>query len=104
MRLPLAILFAASVVAPCAAQNFPSALIASGDAVVCKDPDSLADGIAAHDKKDGRALRKAGCRVLRPGMQVRVVYAQRVSGENYHLIRVSWRRGPSLWGYSYAFK
>ena len=104
MRLPLALLLTVAISAPCAAQDFPETLVATSNAVVCKEPEALPDGIAAHEKKNQRALRKAGCQVLRPGMQVRVEYAQRVGRENYHLIRVSWQRGPSRWGYSYGFK
>ena len=104
MRLPIALLATATIIAPCQAQNFPSTLVATSNAVVCRDPEALPDGIAAHEKKNSRALHKAGCQVLRAGMQVSVEYAQRVGKENYHLIRVSWRRGPSRWGYSYAFK
>ena len=104
MRLPIALLVTAAVAAPCHAQNFPDTLVATSNAVVCKEPEALSDGIAAHEKKNQRALRKAGCQVLREGMQVRVEYAQRVGSEKYHLIRVSWRRGPSRWTYSYSFK
>jgi hypothetical protein len=104
MRPPIALLVIACTVAPCQAQNFPSTLTSTSNAVVCKDPEGLAEGIQAHEKKDQRALRKAGCRLLRAGMQVGVQYAQRVGRESYHLIRISWRRGPSLWGYSYDFK
>jgi hypothetical protein len=104
MRLPLALLVTAAIAAPCHAQNFPATLVATSNAVVCRDPDALPDGIEAHEKKNSRALRKAGCQLLRPGMQVSVEYAQRVGTEKYHLIRVSWRRGPSRWGYSYGFK
>ena len=104
MRLPIALLATITIAAPCHAQDFPSTLVATSNAVVCRDPDALSDGIAAHEKKNSRALRKAGCQVLRAGMEVSVEYAQRVGRENYHLIRVSWRRGPSRWGYSYGFK
>jgi len=104
MRLPIALLATACITSLCHAQSFPTTLVTTPNAVVCKDPESLADGIAAQEKKNQRALRKAGCRLLRPGMQVSVEYAQRVGRENYHLIRISWRRGPSSWGYSYDFK
>lgn len=104
MRLTIALLAFAAFGAPCAAQNFPQTLVTAKNAVVCKEPEALADGIEAHEKKNPRAMRRAGCQVLRPGMQVRVEYAQRVGNEKYHLIRVTWRRGPSRWAYSYDFK
>ena len=104
MRLPIALLASVWLASPSQAQNFPGALVTSSDALVCKDPENLQEGIAAQEKKNRRALHKAGCRLLRPGMQVSVQYAQRVSGGNYHLIRINWRRGSSLWGYSYDFK
>ncbi len=104
MRLPIALLAITGFTPLCHAQTFPSTLVTTSNAVVCKDPESLAEGISAWEKKNRRALRKAGCRLLRPAMQVRVEYAQRVGKENYHLIRIGWRRGPSLWGYSYDFK
>jgi hypothetical protein len=37
-------------------------------------------------------------------MQVSVEFAEPVAGEDYHRIRISWRRGPALWAYSYDFK
>jgi hypothetical protein len=104
MRLSIALLVTTTIVAPCQAQNFPDTLVSTSNAVVCREPEALPDGIAAHEKKNPRALNKAGCQVLRPGTQVRVEYAQRVGKENYHLIRVSWRRAPSRWAYSYSFK
>jgi hypothetical protein len=104
MRLPIALLATACFTSLGHAQTFPSTLVTTSKAVVCKDPESLPEGIVAQEKKNQRALRKAGCRLLRVGMQVGVEYAQRVGNENYHLIRINWRRGPSLWGYSYDFK
>jgi hypothetical protein len=104
MRLSIALLVTTTIAAPCLAQNFPDTLVTTSNAVACRDPEALSDGIEAHGKKNLRALNKAGCLVLRPGMQVRVEYAQRVGKENYHLIRVSWRRAPSRWAYSYSFK
>lgn len=104
MRWAIGVAAAMLTITPVHAQNFPTSLVSNDKALVCKDPDRLHDAATAQEKKDPRALRRTGCRLLRGGMQVSVEFAQRVGNENYHLIRISWRRGPSLWGYSYDFK
>jgi len=104
MRCVIALIGLLLLCAPCRAQSFPSSLVSNNDAVVCKDPEKLPDAASAHEKKDRRAFWRTGCRLLRGGMTVSVEFAQRVKTENYHLIRVTWRRGPSVWGYSYDFK
>jgi hypothetical protein len=104
MRWVIGLLGFVALCAPCRAQNFPTSLVTNDKALVCRDPDRLADAASAHEKKDRRAFRRTGCRLLKGGMHVSVEFAQRVKTEDYHLIRVTWRRGPSVWGYSYDFK
>ena len=104
MRSVVCLIIVATLCTPCYGQSFPTSLVTNDNALVCREPERLPDAALAYEKKDPRAFRRTGCRLLRGGMQVAVEYAQRVGNENYHLIRVSWRRGPSVWGYSYDFK
>ena len=104
MRHSLTLLVLIGTISSAHAQNFPTALQTTREAVVCKTPEGLSEGAAAYKSKDHRSFQRNGCRVLRAGMQVRVEYAQRVGREDYHLIRIGWRRGPSMWAYSYDFK
>jgi hypothetical protein len=104
MRLVFGLLGVMACCAPSFAQNFPSSLVTNENALACKDPEKIAIAHLALEKKDPRALRRTGCRQLRGGMEVSVEFAQRVGREDYHLIRISWKRGPELWAYSYDFK
>ena len=104
MRLVFGLLGAIACCAPSFAQNFPASLVTNDKALACTDPEKIPVANLAIQKKDPRALRRTGCRRLRGGMQVSVEFAERVAGEDYHLIRISWRRGPALWAYSYDFQ
>jgi hypothetical protein len=104
MRLVFALLGVMACCAPSFAQNFPASLVTNDKALACSDPEKLRMANLAIEKKNPRALRRTGCRQLRGGIQVSVEFAEPVAGEDYHLIRISWRRGPALWGYSYDFK
>jgi hypothetical protein len=104
MRWVIALFGVVALCTPCAAQSFPTSLVSNDHALVCKDPGSLGGAGLAHEKKNPRAFRRTGCRLLRAGMAVSVEFAQRYKTENYHLIRISWRRGGSWWAYSYDFK
>ena len=104
MRLVFGLLGAMACCAPAFAQNFPTSLVTKDNALVCKDPEKIRVAHLALEKKDPRALRRTGCRQLRGGMDVSVVFAQRVDKEDYHLVCITWRRGPELWAYSYDFK
>jgi hypothetical protein len=104
MRSVFGLLGVVACCAPSFAQNFPTSLVANDKALACKNADKIRVANLAVEKKDPRALRRTGCRQLRGGMQVSVEFAERVGTENYHLIRISWRRGPALWAYSYDFK
>jgi hypothetical protein len=104
MRLVFGLLGVVACCAPSFAQNFPTSLVTNDKALACKNADNIRTANLAVQKKDPRALRRTGCRQLRGGMQVSVEFAERVGTEDYHLIRISWRRGPTLWAYSYDFK
>jgi hypothetical protein len=104
MRWVIGLAGVVALCVPCRAQSFPTSLVTNDKALVCKAPERLPDAALAYEKKDPRALRRTGCRLLKGGMLVSVEFAQRFKTENYHLIRITWRRGPSLWGYSYDFK
>jgi hypothetical protein len=104
MRLVFALLGVIACCAPSFAQNFPASLVTNDKALACRNPEKIRTAILAIEKKDPRALRRTGCRQLRGGMQVSVEFAEPVAGEDYHRIRISWRRGPALWAYSYDFK
>jgi hypothetical protein len=104
MRLVLGLLGVMAYCAPSFAQNFPASLITNDKALACTAPEKIRIANLAIQKKDPRALRRTGCRQLRGGMQVSVEFAERVAKEDYHLIRISWRRGRALWAYSYDFK
>jgi hypothetical protein len=104
MRLVFGLLGVLACCAPSFAQYFPTSLVTNDKALACKDPEKIRTANLAIEKKDPRALRRTGCRRLRGGMQVSVEFAERVAGEDYHLIRISWRRGPALWAYSYDFQ
>jgi hypothetical protein len=104
MRLVLGLLGLMACCAPSFAQNFPASLVTKANALACKDPEKISMAHLALEKKDPRALYRTGCRQLRGGMEVSVEFAQRVGREDYHLIRISWKRGPELWAYSYDFK
>jgi hypothetical protein len=104
MRLVFALLGVMACCAPALAQNFPTSLVTNDKALACTDPEKIRMANLAIEKKNPRALRRTGCRQLRGGMQVSVEFAQPVAGADYHLIRISWRRGPTLWAYSYDFK
>jgi len=104
MRLVFGLLGLMMFCAPSFAQNFPTSLVTNDNALACKDPASIRIAHLGLEKKDPRALRRTGCRQLRGGMQVSVEFAERVGNEDYYLVRISWRRGPGLWAYSYDFK
>ena len=104
MRYAMGLIGALAMCTPCHAQGFPTSLVANDKAMACRDPEKLPDASMAYEKKDPRAFRRTGCRFLKTGQQVSVEYAQRVGNEKYHLIRISWRRGPTLWAYSYDFQ
>jgi hypothetical protein len=104
MRLVFGLLGVMACCTPSLAQNFPTSLVSNDNALACKDPEKIRVAHLALEKKDPRALRRTGCRQLRGGMQVSVEFAERVGKEDYHLIRITWRRGPALWAYSYDFK
>jgi hypothetical protein len=104
MRLVFGLLGVVACCTQSSAQNFPTSLVTNDKALACTRPEKIPVANVAIQKKDPRALRRTGCRQLRGGMEVSVEFAERVSKEDYHLIRISWRRGPSLWAYSYDFK
>jgi hypothetical protein len=104
MRLVFGLLGLVACCTPSFAQNFPTSLVTNDKALACKNPDKIRIANLAIEKKNPGALRRTGCRQLRGGTQVSVEFAERVGNEDYHLIRISWRRGPSLWAYSYDFK
>jgi hypothetical protein len=104
MRLVFALLGVMACCAPALAQNFPTSLVTKDKALACTDPEKIRIANLAIEKKNPRALRRTGCRQLRGGMQVSVEFAEPVAGEDYHLIRISWRRARALWAYSYDFK
>jgi hypothetical protein len=104
MRLIFGLLGVMACCAPSFAQNFPTSLVAKDKAVACKDLKKIKMANLAVQKKDTRALRRTGCRQLRAGIQVSVEFAESVGNGDYHLIRISWGRGPALWAYSYNFE
>ena len=104
MRSVFGLLGVMACCTPSFAQNFPASLVTNDKALACTAPEKIRIANLAIQKKDPRALRRTGCRQLRAGMEGSVEFAERVSKEDYHLIRISWRRGPSLWAYSYDFK
>jgi hypothetical protein len=104
MRLVFGLLGLMACCAPSFAQNFPTSLVTNDKALACTSPDKIRIASLAIEKKNPRAMRRTGCRQLRGGMQVSVEFAEKVANEDYHLIRISWRRGRALWAYSYDFK
>jgi len=104
MRLAFGLLGMMIVCTSSLAQNFPTSLVTNENALACKDPANIKTAYLGLEKKDPGALQRTGCRRLRAGMHVSVEFAERVGNEDYHLIRISWRRGPTLWAYSYEFR
>jgi tRNA A37 threonylcarbamoyladenosine dehydratase len=104
MRIAVSLLGVLASCAPLFAQNFPTSLVSNEGAIACTDPTKIRVARLGLGQKDPSVLRRTGCRRLKGGMQVSVEYAEPVGNEDYHLIRVSWHRGPALWSYSYDFK